>query len=379
MPASVPGVTYVLPIKVGAPAGEELTDYLRRVATWCPVVVVDGSADDVFAAHDEAWRGFLSHRRVTSRTVNGKVAGTVDGVAAATTPLVVLADDDVRYDEAALTEVVALLQDHDAVVPQNYFDPLPWHARWDSGRSLLNRALGHDYAGTAGVRRDALLGSRGYCGAVLFENLEMLRTLAARGGRIRHAKDVFVARRPPTFRHFLGQRVRQAFDSEAQRPRQALELAGLPLLAAATVAGPRWLLGAAAVTVGVAEAGRRAAGGRRVFAPDLALWSPCWAVERSVCAWLAVASKARGGVLYAGRRLGTSAHPVGRLRAAGCPERTCRCDTVLRPAQTPEETPAETQPETPGGTPAATPGTTFDRPVRLGGSRAVPATSARGG
>jgi Glycosyl transferase family 2 len=348
MTGSLPGITYVLPIKVAEPAGEELTGYLRRVATWCPVVVVDGSAADVFAVHHEAWGGFLTHRRVTSRTVNGKVAGTVDGVAAATTPLVVLADDDVRYDEAALTRLAGLLEDHDAVVPQNYFDPLPWHARWDSGRTLLNRALGHDYAGTAGIRRDALLGTRGYCGAVLFENLEMLRTLAAQGGRVRHAKDVFVARRPPTFRHFLGQRVRQAFDSDAQRPRQVLELAGLPLLAAATLAGPRWLLGAAAVTVGVAEAGRRAAGGRQVFAADLALWAPFWVLERSVCAWLAVAAKARGGVRYAGRRLGTSAHPVDRLAGAACPEGTCRCDTVLRP-------------------------------VTAGGPRTAPATAARAG
>jgi len=333
MTGSVPGVTYVLPIKVAEPAGQELTDYLRQVATWCPVVVVDGSADDVFAVHHQAWSGFLPHRRVASRTVNGKVAGTVDGVAAATTPFVVLADDDVRYDRTALTEVVTLLEDHDAVVPQNYFDPLPWHARWDSGRSLLNRALGHDYAGTAGIRRDAFLRTRGYCGAVLFENLEMLRTLAAQGGRIRHATDVYVARRPPTFRHFLGQRVRQAFDSEAQRPRQVLELAGLPLLATATAAGPRWLLSGAAVTIGVAEAGRRAAGGRRVFAADLALWAPFWVLERSLCAWVAVASKARGGVRYAGNRLGTSAHPVDVLRGASCPEAACRCDTVLRPAR----------------------------------------------
>jgi len=32
----------------------------------------------------------------------------------------------------------------DLVGPQNFFDPLPWHARWDSARTLLNRASGGD-------------------------------------------------------------------------------------------------------------------------------------------------------------------------------------------------------------------------------------------
>ena len=39
---------------------------------------------------------------------------------------------------------------HDLVRPQNYFEPLPWHARWDTARTLLNRGLGRDYPGTLG-------------------------------------------------------------------------------------------------------------------------------------------------------------------------------------------------------------------------------------
>lgn len=323
--------TYVLPIKVATAASDELTAYLRRIAALMPVIVVDGSAPEVFAIHDTLWGGVVDHRPVRSVTVNGKVAGLMDGVAAATTPLVVIADDDVRYDEPGLAEVIARLERHAVVVPQNYFAPLPWHARWDSARSLLNRALGHDYAGTAGVRRDALLVSRGYCGAVLFENLEMLRTLVAHGHDVNHADDVYVVRRPPDVRHFLGQRVRQAFDSGAQPGRLVVELAGLPLLALATAVDPRWLVVAALGSVALAEVGRRRAGGAAVFAGSLPLWAPCWVLERSVCAWLALTSRVRGGVHYAGQRLQTSAHSVRRLTRPGCPQADCRCDTALRP------------------------------------------------
>jgi hypothetical protein len=327
---TVTPTTYLLPIRVTEPAPDELTRYLRRMATWCPVIVVDGSPDPVFAAHARRWGAFATHLPAESRTTNGKVAGVVDGVAAASTPLLVIADDDVRYDKATLARLVELLADHTAVMPQNYFSPLPWHARWDSARSLLNRAFGHDYAGTVGVHREALLRSRGYCGNVLFENLEMLRTLVAGGGTVHYAKDLYVVRRPPNARHFLGQRVRQAFDSQAQPARQALELAGLPLLTLALTRGPAALAGAAAVSVAVAEAGRRTAGGRAVFPWHVSWWAPCWVLERAVCAWLAVASKRSGGIRYAGRRVPTAAHSVDTLRAGGCPEGHCRCDTVLR-------------------------------------------------
>ena len=45
------------------------------------------------------------------------------------------------------------LETADVVRPQNYFEPLPWHARWDTGRMLLNRVTGGDWPGTLGVRR----------------------------------------------------------------------------------------------------------------------------------------------------------------------------------------------------------------------------------
>lgn len=82
---------------------------------------------------------------------NGKVNGVLTGIRAATSEYVIIADDD----ERALSRVLALLDHADLVIPQNYFRPLPWHAAWDSARSLMNRALGTDYPGTLAVRRTA--------------------------------------------------------------------------------------------------------------------------------------------------------------------------------------------------------------------------------
>ena len=84
-----------------------------------------------------------------------------------------------------------------------------------------------DWPGPLVVRRAAL--PAGYDGDALFENLELVRTAQARGGRERPVLDLYVRRRPPTSAHFRGQRVQQAYDSFAQPGRLAAELAVVPL------------------------------------------------------------------------------------------------------------------------------------------------------
>jgi hypothetical protein len=314
-------VEYVLPLKWSAEQSErelpELAGYLRDLARLVDVTVVDGSDADLVARHVDAFGPAV---RVLPPQpwpgANGKVRGVVTGVRAARHELVVVADDDVRYAPAALARVATLLADADLVRPQNVFEPAPWHARWDTGRTLLNRALRHDHPGTFGLRRGTFLAMGGYDGDVLFENLELSRTVAAVRGREVHAPDLFVVRRPPSARHFAGQRVRQAYDSLATPGRLAAELSVLPVLA---VAAGRGRLGRAALvlavgTVGLAEAGRRRAGGRTVFGRTAALWAPLWVAERSVCSWLAVGRRLGGGVPYAGGRLRTAAHSPRQLR-----------------------------------------------------------------
>jgi Glycosyl transferase family 2 len=316
----------VLPLRRSAPADSELTDYLLGLSKQLEVVVADGSPPEVFAAHERAWDGRVTHVAVKSERLNGKVAGVVDALAVASHDAVVIADDDVRYERDELSRLLRLLDSADAVVPQNYFHPLPWHARWDTGRSLLNRAFGHDYAGTAAIRRTAL--PRGeYCGAVLFENLEMLRTISAAGGTTRFERGVYVRRIPPSAGHFWRQRFRQAYDSFAQPERFAVELSLLPLMVlAATHRRARRgavLLGAGVVTA--AEGGRRRDGGRSVFASGAALWAPVWLAERAVCAWAAVVWRLQGGVPYAGRRLSVAAHSERELASGHCPHAACAC------------------------------------------------------
>src|SRR4051794_5039556 len=307
----VPPVSYVLPIR-SATTVDELAPYLAWLRHHAQVIVVDGSAPEVFAAHDARWPD-VDHVPVDDdlRTPMGKVGGVLTGLRRARHRAVIVADDDVRYDARSLAAMGQLLDGADVVVPQNHFLTLPWHARWDTARTLLARATGGDWPGTLGVDRDALRAVGGYRGDVMFENLELVRTVAAAGGTIRRAPELFVGRLPPSTAHFARQRVRQAYDELARPPRLVVSLSLLPL---ALVGGRKAVVGTAAAGVLLAEIGRRRDGGREVFPGTAALWAPLWIGERSITAWLALARHLTGGVPYGGVRLRTAATSVRALR-----------------------------------------------------------------
>jgi hypothetical protein len=315
-----PAFSYIVPVASSSPVtGEEFVDYLAEVGRRAEVIVVDGSAPEVFAAHERAWGELCRHVPPDSRTLMGKVGNVMTGVRLAGNDYVVVADDDVRFGPE-VDDLIERLGDAEVVRPQNYFDPLPWHAIWDSGRSLLNRVWGGDWPGTMAVRRSALLRAGGYAGDVMFENYEMVRTVEAAGGRHVVASDIFVRRLPPTTRHFLGQRVRQAYDEFARPARLTAFLVPVPAVCWG-LAAQRWkgvvrsALAVAAVLVVAAECGRWRKGARRYFPLRCSLAAPLWAVERSVCVWAAVVARARGGVVYRGQRLPRAAlSPVERRR-----------------------------------------------------------------
>ncbi|MDQ6659462.1 MAG: glycosyltransferase, partial [Chloroflexota bacterium] len=148
--------TYILPIRHIQLDEylEELTNYLYWLSNQVEVIVIDGSSPDVFTIHHASWNSFVTHIPPDPdiQVTNGKVRGVLTGLRRATHERVVIADEDVRYDTISLTRLVALLERAHVVRPQNYFDPLPWHARWDTGRTLLNRMSGGDWPGTLGVR-----------------------------------------------------------------------------------------------------------------------------------------------------------------------------------------------------------------------------------
>ena len=313
-------VTYVLPIRCsGACDGhQDLANALADLrAASVEVLVADGSPD---ATRDGPHRrAFTGHRLLAVRPrpgTNGKVAGVRAGVLAASHDRVVIADDDVRYDVAALDGVAALLDHAELVVPQNHFvGPLRWHSVWDTGRTLLNRAVGHDYPGTLAVRREVFLRSGGYDDDVLFENLELIRTVSAGGGRIRWAPELYVPRVPPDTRTFLGQRVRQAYDDLAQPARLVAELAIAPAILWSVARRPRALAWGAVAVVATAEVGRRRHGGRRRFPVVASIAAPAWVLERAACVWAALAARlVFGGISYGGGRLRRAASSPRSLR-----------------------------------------------------------------
>jgi hypothetical protein len=333
-------LSYVVPVRWrDGEQRQELAAYLARIAPRCAeVIVVDGSDPEVFAANAAAWGEHVRHvpPGEGETWLMGKVAGVRTGVQLASRERVVIADDDVRYEPEALRRAAELLEAHDLVRPQNYFDRLPWHARWDTARTLLNRSLGRDYPGTLAVRRSRMLAMGMYDGDVLFENLELIRTVRAHGGSVVSPLDLYVARVPPSAAHFWGQRTRQAYDDFALPLRMALWLAVVPLLAldqclsradgtklrlygGKSSRQPRRRLGvaptAAALAVAAAEVGRRRGGGAAVFPATSSLLAPVWVLERGVCAWLAVLQRLRfGGVRYGDSVIPVAAHSERQLR-----------------------------------------------------------------
>ena len=217
----------------------EMAVYLNQISrSVAGITVVDGNSASTREERRRAWGsvarvippdsclvdqefGGWSHPRQTagSSQLNGKVVGALTGIHASRQELVILADDDVRHTSESVTRLVSALATADLVRPVNVYDSWPWHAQWDGARSLLNVVLGTDWPGTFALRRSTILGCGGWSTDVLFENLELWRTVKTLGGRVIDVGHLVVARRAPDLRQFWGQRVRQAYDDLAQPAR----------------------------------------------------------------------------------------------------------------------------------------------------------------
>jgi hypothetical protein len=313
----IPDLAYVLPIRrEHGPPPAELTRYLRWVAARAELVIVDGSPADVFDLDRGAWGAFARHVRPDpgTRVSNGKAWGVLTGVPLAGSEFVIVADDDVRYDGRSLVAMWQALRGADLVRPQNIFVPMPWHAAWDTARSLLNRSLGSDHPGTLGIRRSMFDALGGYDGNVLFENLELVRTFRAGGATVVDRPDLYVARRPPTVRRFWSQRIRQAYDDLAQPARLIRHLAVLPAIATFR-RRPALLTLAAGAAVASAELGRRRGGGVDRFPAAASWWAVPWLLERGTTAWIALALRVvRGGCPYAGTVIPRAASSSRKIR-----------------------------------------------------------------
>lgn len=307
--------TYVLPLRwADTRATAEMTRYLDRLAGQLDVIVVDGSPLEVFEHHAEQWGHLVKHVPPDRdlRFVNGKVNGVTTGVRASGHRAVVVADDDIRFDAGSLRRTVELLADHQMVIAQSYFDPTPLHALWDEARILLNRAVGVHFPAAIGIDRDLFMKIGGYDGDLLFENLELMRSMRFAGARTAAPTDLFVRHLAPESSAFWSQRVRQAYDDFTLPHRMALWLSLAPLMMRAR--GRSLLIGAAA-SIGVAELGRRRGGGGRVYPVAASLLAPAWLVERAICSWIAVFHLVvNDGVPYRDGVVKRAATPPGQLR-----------------------------------------------------------------
>src|SRR5256714_853183 len=261
--------TYLLPIRratFSSTEARELAVYFGRLNdAGCDVLVIDGSPLPVFQDHDGAWHSVCRHEHVDRSfgCLNDKVNGIHTGVRLASTEKIILADDDIRYAAEEIDRVCELLDQFEVVRPQNFLSPLPWWARMEAARMLINRATLRtgDYPGTCAFRRRAMLRVGPYDGDVLFDNEEIIRHFAKAGATVNYAANLFVRKRPPTFRKWVEQRPRQAYEDFGLRGKTALFLS-LPIFTVWTGAVFGWksflasLLMVSIAAVALAAAGR---------------------------------------------------------------------------------------------------------------------------
>jgi len=320
--------TYLLPIRrstFSADEAQRFAVYFQKLGVaGCEVIVVDGSPPEVFAEHHPFWSGVADHRQVDPQFeyLNDKVNGIHTGVQRASCEKILLADDDIRYTAVAVEQMCALLDEYEMVRPQNFLDPLPWWARLESARMLINRAtlrIG-DYPGTCAFRKSTMLRVGHYDGDVLFDNEEIIRHFAAAGASIFYAIDFFIQKRPPHFRKWLEQRPRQAYEDFALRAKTALFFA-LPFLVllSGVFAGAVGML-LCVMVLSVFAVALACAGGARGLAsefipPVMCLYAPLWIFERTLSTyWAVYCFAARGGYPF-GDKLLTKG--IGRDWVAG--------------------------------------------------------------
>ena len=150
------------------------------------------------------------------------------------------------------------------------------------------------------MRRSRLLAMGGYDGDVLFENLELIRTVRADGGRIAAPLDLYVRRRRPRPRTSGASGCGRRTTTSRCRCGWRCWLAVVPLLA--TAFARRRRVGLALGSVGLGAARRAGTTTRRrppAFPATSSLLAPVWVLERGVCAWLALLQRGCGTAVSA--------------------------------------------------------------------------------
>lgn len=299
---------YLLPLRRTSFRGTEAAEWrsyleiLRKAG--CEVIVVDGSPSEVFAEHAAIFRPTL-HIKVDRQFgyLNDKVNAVHTAIELTSEEKIILADDDIRYTRESIAEVAQLLEQYEVVRPQNFLRPLPWWAKMESARMLINRATLRtgDYPGTCAFRRSAFLRVGHYDGDVLFDNEEIIRHFAEKGATIDYATNLFVQKRPPRFRKWLEQRPRQAYEDFGLRAKTAFFFALAPFFIVTGIVGG--LIGIAAalaviaiLSITIALCGRARGDAAAVVPLSCCFFAPFWILERMLSTyWALYWYLARGG------------------------------------------------------------------------------------
>jgi hypothetical protein len=308
--------TYIFPIRrvqVDRTEILNLAIYFRLLrSVGCEVLVVDGSAAAIFEAHHETWKSCSRHVRPDPeyRYLNGKVNGVQTGVDLASCERIIVADDDIRYRAADLKRMCRLLNDFEVVRPQNFLSPLPWWARIESARILINRGVlaTGDYPGTCGFRRATMRRVGPYDGDVLFDNEEMIRHFAVHNANIKYAVDFFILKRPPTFKKWMEQRPRQAYEDFVMRTKTIAFASLLPTVCALIMLGKVAAAFYVAIAISLLSAALASKGllrnaAYKFFPITSTLFAPLWILERAFSVYWALYWRLRFGGYPFGERL----------------------------------------------------------------------------
>lgn len=292
--------TYLFPIKASRIEPERIRDlnnYWKKLSRLkCEVLVVDGSAEEIFEFHKKV---FFNCRHIAVDPqytfLNGKVNGLITGVKEARHEFIIMGDDDIRYESEDIYRMLEGLKKYDLVRPQNYFDPNPFWTKIDTGRILLNRAYfpEGDFPGTFGFRRSIFLAAWPYDGDVLFDNEELVKHLQNRGANILFDTNFFIRRLPPSLEKWMEQRPRQAYEDFVMTNRTAFFLACLPailLLGTRRGKGAATLLaaGIAGFSIVKAQKGRNTGEAQKFLPVNTLFYAPLWVLERSLSIYLAL-------------------------------------------------------------------------------------------
>jgi len=279
----------------------DLAAYLSTInLAGCEVIVVDSSPAPVFEKNRRVLRWVSRH--IAARPRHRSFSGAIDVIRTAidvsTSDKVIVADENVRYDGTAVDSVCELLDFHEVVEPQDYFDPLPWWIGIEAGRMLVHRGVEPlpDHGATFGMRKAAVRGLRGV--DVAWSNGDdPVRHLTSQGAEVFSACDVFVRRLPPPLNDWLRDRPRQAGDDFDLPVKTAFFFALLPVAIVLAIVGGVRLAGGYAGAIACASLvlAIRGRGRASAFFPLRAcLSAPLWVFERSVSVYWALLQKLRG-------------------------------------------------------------------------------------